>query len=143
MPSADVLVLDTHIWLDVALGRERALSARVLRKLDRAAVEGSLYVAAITPWEVATLVRRGKIRVNGSVAEFIAESLRETRTAVAPLEPSIAVDSVELPAWDHRDPADRMIVATARHLGAVLVTRDAAILDYAASRKAVRALEPG
>jgi PIN domain nuclease of toxin-antitoxin system len=143
MPSADVLVLDTHIWLDVALGRERALSPRILRKLDRAAIAGSLYVAAITPWEVATLVRVGRIRVNGPVAEFITESLRETRTAVAPLEPSIAVDSVELPAWDHRDPADRMIVATARHLGAVLLTRDAAILDYAATRKAVRALEPG
>jgi PIN domain nuclease of toxin-antitoxin system len=54
----------------------------------------------------------------------------------------VAVDAVHLPAWDHRDPADRMIVATARHLGAVRVTRDAAILDYAATGKGVRVLEP-
>lgn len=140
MPSADVVLLDTHIWLDVALGRQRGMTTRVLRKCDRAASAGSLYVAAITPWEVAMLARGGKIRVNSPLREFIEESLRETRTAVAPLEPAIAVDAVELPAWDHRDPVDRMIVATARHLEALLVTRDAAILDYASRVKAVRVL---
>jgi PIN domain nuclease of toxin-antitoxin system len=143
MPRAEVVLLDTHIWLDVALGRRRGMSARVLRKCESAAAAGSLYVAAITPWEVAMLTRGGKIRVSGTVFEFITESLRETRTAVAPLEPAIAVDAVELPSWNHRDPADRMIVATARHIEAVLVTRDTAILDYAASVKAVRVLETG
>jgi PIN domain nuclease of toxin-antitoxin system len=142
MPNADVALLDTHIWLDVALGRERSIAARVLRRLERAAAAGTLYVAAITPWEIGMLARAGKIRVNGSVLEFLTESLRDTRTAVAPLEPAVAVDAVELPAWDHRDPADRMIVATARYLGAVLVTRDTAILDYASSTKAVRVLAP-
>jgi PIN domain nuclease of toxin-antitoxin system len=142
MPSADVVLLDTHIWLDVALGRRRRMSTRVLRKCESAAAAGSLYVAAITPWEVATLAGGGKIRVSGTVLEFITESLRETRTAVAPLEPTIAVDAVELPSWSHRDQADRIIVATARHIEAVLVTRDTAILDYAASVKAVRVLEP-
>jgi PIN domain nuclease of toxin-antitoxin system len=142
MPSADVILLDTHVWLDVALGRKGNMDTRIIRKLDRAAAAGSLYVAAITPWEVAILVRRGKVRISGPVLEFITESLRETRTAVAPLEPSVVVDAVELPAWEHRDPADRMVVATARHLGGVLVTRDTEILDYAASTKAVRVLEP-
>ncbi len=47
-----------------------------------------------------------------------------------------------LPAWKHADPADRLIVATARHLNALLVTRDGAILDYAEESKAVRTLEP-
>ncbi len=49
MPSANVVLLDTHIWLDVALGRQRGMGARVMRKLDRGAAAGSLYVAAITP----------------------------------------------------------------------------------------------
>jgi len=87
------------------------------------------------------LARAGKIRVDGPVLGFITEALRDTRTAVAPLEPVVAVDAVELPTWDHRDPADRIIVATARKMGAVLVTRDTAILDYAESTKAVRVLE--
>ena len=142
MPKGEAFVLDTHVWLDVAVGRERSFTARVRRSLDRAAVAGALYVAAVTPWEVAMLARAGKIRVAGPLLGFVTESLRETRTAVAPLEPAIAVDAVELPAWDHRDPADRLIVATARNLGAVLVPRDAAILDYARTVKAVRVLEP-
>jgi PIN domain nuclease of toxin-antitoxin system len=58
------------------------------------------------------------------------------------MERVIAVDAVELPPWDHRDPADRMIVATARHIGALFVTRDTAILDYASRTKAVRVLAP-
>jgi PIN domain nuclease of toxin-antitoxin system len=76
------------------------------------------------------------------VLEFITEALRATRTAVAPLEPAIAVDAVELPAWEHRDPSDRLIVATTRFLKGVSVTRDSAILEYAAGAKAVRVLEP-
>lgn len=53
----------------------------------------------------------------------------------------VSVDAVNLPAWDHADPLDRIIVATARRLGAALVTADSAILDYAAATKAVRVIE--
>jgi PIN domain nuclease of toxin-antitoxin system len=126
----------------VAFGCEKSVSPRVLRRLDKAADAGALYVAAVTPWEVAMLARAGKVRVGGPVLAFVTEALRETRTAVVPLDAAIGVDAVELPAWDHRDPADRMIVATARALGAVLVTRDGAILEYAETVKAVRVLAP-
>ena len=96
MPKGEAFVLDTHVWLDVAVGRERSFTARVRRSLERAAVAGALYVAAVTPWEVAMLARAGKVRVAGPLLGFVTESLRETRTAVAPLEPAIAVDAVEL-----------------------------------------------
>ena len=142
MPSAEVFVLDTHIWLDVAFGRSTRFAMRVRRRLEVAANGGSLYVAAITPWKVAMLVRKGKVRVSGSVLDFVVGALRETRTAVISLEPAIAVDAVDLPAWEHRDPADRLIVASARLLDAVLVTRDSAILDYAKAVSAVRVIDP-
>jgi PIN domain nuclease of toxin-antitoxin system len=141
MPAADAIVLDTHVWLDVASGRGR-VTPRIMRKLERAGDAGVLYVAAITPWEVAMLARAGKLRVAGSVLQWLVGALQDTQTAVAPLEPAIAVDAVELPAWEHGDPADRLIVATARHLDAVLVTRDTTILEYAAAARAVRAIEP-
>lgn len=141
MPTAEPIVLDTHVWLDVAFGRGR-MARPVLRKLDRAGEVGLLYVAAITPWEVAMLARAGKLRVAGTVLGWLAGALAGTRTAVAPLEPAIAVDAVELPEWEHGDPADRLIVATARHLNATLITRDTTILDYADEVKAVRAIEP-
>jgi PIN domain nuclease of toxin-antitoxin system len=141
MRSAEPIVLDTHVWLDVAYGRGR-IAPRLSRKLERAGASGVLYVAAITPWEVAVLVRAGKLRVAGPLLEWLVSALQQTRTAVAPLDPAIAVDAVDLPAWDHGDPADRLIVATTRHLGAMLVTRDTEILDYADEVKAVRVVEP-
>ncbi|GMV16789.1 MAG: ribonuclease VapC22 [Polyangiaceae bacterium] len=142
MPATEPIVLDTHVWLDVAFGRGR-FARRLARRLERAAEDGVLYVAAITPWEVAMLARGGKLRVAGPTLGWLLGALSATRTAVAPLDPEVAVDAVELPAWQRGDPADRLIVATARRLGATLVTRDAAILDYAEETTAVRVTEPG
>jgi PIN domain nuclease of toxin-antitoxin system len=141
MPRADPYVLDTHVWLDIAFGRGR-MAPRLLRRLDAAAGAGTLYVAAITPWEVAMLARGGKLRVREPTLEWLERALRATRTSVAPLDPTISVDAVELPEWRHADPADRLIVATSRRLNAILITRDVEILDYAQKTKAVRALEP-
>ena len=141
MSTTEPLVLDTHVWLDVAFGRGR-FAPRVRRWVDAAARASTLYVAAITPWEVAMLARSGKVRVAGPTLDWLTKAFQLTCTAVAPFEPSVAVDSVELPAWTHGDPADRMIVATARSMNARLVTRDTAILDYGAATKAVRVLEP-
>ena len=141
MPIAEPIVLDTHVWLDVACGRGKLLP-RVMRKLERAAAGGVLYLAAISPWEIAMLARAGKLRVRGPVLHWLLEALQATRTAVAELHPAIAVDAVELPSWEHSDPADRLIVATARYLEGTLVTRDQAILRYAARVRTVRAVEP-
>jgi PIN domain nuclease of toxin-antitoxin system len=141
MSKVEALVLDTHVWLDIALGRGR-IAAKVMRKIDAAAAAGVLYVAAITPWEVAMLARSGKLRVSGPTCEWLSKALRDTCTAIAPLDLAVAVDAVELPAWAHGDPADRIIVATARFMNALLITRDGAILDYGAKAHTVRILEP-
>lgn len=141
MPGADSIVLDTHIWIDVAFGRG-GFAPRILRKLDRAAAAGRLHVAAITCWEIAMLAREGKLHVRGTVLGWLEQALELTRTSVVSFVPAIAVDAVELPSWGHADPADRIIVATARHLGASLVTRDTEILEYAENAKAVQAVEP-
>jgi PIN domain nuclease of toxin-antitoxin system len=97
----------------------------------------------MTPWEIAMGAKTGRIRVKGTVLDWIDAALKAVAASVAPVEPAVAVDAVDLPgSWHHRDPVDRLIVATARHLDAILVTADTAILDYAAKTKAVRVLEP-
>ena len=136
----EAIVLDTHAWIDIAYGRTR-MSKEGKRAVDRAANAGLLYVSAITPWEIAMLVRSGKLRIPAGALQWIEEGLRVTKTIVSPIEPMVAVDAVELPAWDHSDPADRLIVATARALEARLVTRDTAILDYAKQVRSVRIIE--
>jgi PIN domain nuclease of toxin-antitoxin system len=139
MTSPEPIVLDTHVWKMLVDGDRFA--PRVLRKIDSAAKSNALYVAAVTIWELAMLVGKGALRLNAPTLRWVTEAVHASRVAVFPLEPSIAVDAAELGGF-HGDPADRMIVATARHLSATLVTRDSKLLDYASRTHNVRAVEP-
>ena len=87
------------------------------------------------------LVTKGMLKIGAPTLAWIADAVHASHVIVHPLEPSIAVDAAELAAF-HGDPADRMIVATARHLRAALVTRDGGILEWANATNNVRVLEP-
>lgn len=87
-------------------------------------------VAAITPWEIAMLASRGRLQLGRPVSDWLAAALNPDFVSLLPLLPPIAVDSCTLPGSFHADPADRMIVATARHHGLTLLTADAAIRAY-------------
>lgn len=137
---SEAVVLDTHIWKMYVDGDR--FSRRALRRIDAAASDGRLYVAAITIWEIAMLVHKRALRLNVPRLEWVSQAIHGSRAVVHPLEPSIAVDSMELGSAFHGDPADRMIVATARHLNAILVTKDGDILDWAEKTENVRVLEP-
>lgn len=139
MAAAEALVLDTHVWKMLVDGDRFA--PRVLRKIDAAAKAGTLYIAAVSVCELAMLVARGALRLNAPTLQWVTAAVHESRVTVFPLEPALAVDAAELGAF-HGDPADRMIAATARHLGATLITRDAKLLDYAAESRNLRAIEP-
>jgi PIN domain nuclease of toxin-antitoxin system len=133
-----MLVLDTHALIWAHLGVR--IPAKIGRRIEAAGRDNELFISAITPWEIALGVRRGRIKIAGDVLEWIQGALDALSAAVASLEPAIAVDAVDL-AWDHADPSDRIIVATARRLGASLVTADTEILEFASSTIAVRVLE--
>jgi PIN domain nuclease of toxin-antitoxin system len=118
-----------------------SLSAKLVKRIDDARANGRLGVAAISVWEIAMLAAKGILKLNGPTLAWISGAIQGSGAVVHPLEPAIAVDSSELSLF-HGDPADRMIVATARHVSAALVTRDAKILDWAETTKGVRVLEP-
>jgi PIN domain nuclease of toxin-antitoxin system len=125
------LLLDTHVWLwVVAGGPELSYAAR--EAIAAAVGTGTLRISAISLWEVAMLETRGRIILGKPTGLWLDEALADPGPAIEPLTPRIAVESCELPEVFHADPADRMIVATARVTDAKLVTRDRRILDYAA-----------
>jgi len=120
-----VTVLDTHAWIWWA-GASKKLSAKARRQIDESAKLG---VSAISCWEVAMLVAKGRLELDRDVLTWIDQALALPRVELLPLTPRIAVGSVALGDDFQGDPADRIIVATARELDAKLVTRDGPIRD--------------
>jgi PIN domain nuclease of toxin-antitoxin system len=128
--GSPLLLVDTHtlIWMVEEAPR---LGVQAAEALNRAGWENRIAVSAITPWEIAVLVSKGRLQLGADVMQWIREALAKPGVQLVPLEPEIAVASTRLPFEMHIDPADRILVATARHLGATLVTADRALLELA------------
>jgi PIN domain nuclease of toxin-antitoxin system len=125
-------LLDTHAWLWLTQGNP-ALGTEARNRITEAATTGRLRLATISLWEIAMLASRGRIELAKPALAWIGEALARSRVALEPLSPEIAVESCALPAGFRSDPADQIIVATARVTGAALMTRDRDILAYAAA----------
>ncbi|MEF2546191.1 type II toxin-antitoxin system VapC family toxin [Aurantimonas sp. E1-2-R+4] len=126
-----MILIDTHvlIWL---LGDDPKLGDATRDIIGREAGRGAVAISAITPWEIALLTQKGRLSLATDVGLWIDAALSRPSIRLLPLEPSIAVASVSLPGSFHPDPADRFIVATARHHGIRIATVDRAILSYGA-----------
>lgn len=125
------LLLDTHVWIWLMLANaELAIGERNV--INRAAASGQLRIAAISVWEAALLASRGRVAVGRPLGQWLTEAVSAPGLSIEPLLPQVAVEACSLPESFHRDPADRLIVATARVSNSALITRDRRILDYAA-----------
>jgi PIN domain nuclease of toxin-antitoxin system len=101
-----------------------------------AALADGVFVSPVSAWEVGLLSRPGRattIRFLPDPKTWFARVLAAPAIREAPFTPDIAIDSAHLPPPLHGDPADRLLIATARHLGVPIVTRDRQITAYAAS----------
>jgi PIN domain nuclease of toxin-antitoxin system len=128
------VLLDTHalVWLQDGM-LERGAANLMLA----AARRGELLVSTVSAWEIGLLHR--KALRGGCAPSFVPDPKTWFARAVAapgikemPMTADIAIDSSFLPEPVHGDPGDRLLIATARQLGASLATRDQTILDYAA-----------
>jgi len=126
-----VILADTHVvvW---AVEENRRLGPNARRLLIEAAAVDALFISVVSCWEIAMLAERGKLALSLEVSLWIERNLNRPGVRWAQLEPAISVDSVRLPGSFHNDPADRWLVATARHFGLPLLTADRAILAYSA-----------
>ena len=122
------------------LGMTRLLSKGALEAIRSAESEGNVRVSPISIWELALLERRGRIGLPVNIQVWVEQALSKPGIALAPLTPEIMIETVHLPGDLHGDPADRMLVATARISGATLLTKDARVIRYAKQRH-VRAIE--
>lgn len=121
------VVLDTHAWIAHAAEPNRL--SRVARgAIQRSDARGGLVIADVTLWEAAHRARAGRIRLDEPLRMWLAAALERTKVRVEAITPEIAALAVDL-GFVHADPADRLIVATAKALGVPLVTSDGKIQD--------------
>ncbi|MYE24723.1 MAG: type II toxin-antitoxin system VapC family toxin [Gammaproteobacteria bacterium] len=124
-----MIILDTHVLL-WALGDSARLGSHARARIEEERQARSVGISAITPWEIALLVDKGRLELATDVRDFINTALDWPGIELCPIDATVAVDSVRLPGNAHADPADRFLIATARNRSATLVTADAKILSY-------------
>ena len=129
MNETPKLLLDTHVWVWLMEGSPD-LDESARATVGQSARGGQLIVAAISVWEVAMLERKGRLILSLPPLEWLRKALTAPGIGLSPLSPEIAVEACHLPGALHKDPADRIIVATARTESARLMTRDRTIIDY-------------
>lgn len=134
-----LVLLDTHVWVWLLDGSTR-LGPKARKAIQRSAADEAVLVSAISPWEVAMLVNKGRLVLDRDVGEWVQVALSLPGIRLEPLSPEIAVASTRLPGEIHGDPADRMLAATTRHRGSTLVTADQLLLNYNAQGH-IRALD--
>lgn len=122
-----MILLDTHvlIWLDAG---SQQIGRQTRARMDAALVRGELAVSAITFWEIAMLLEKGRLEMAMDIDSWRRELL-ESGLIEIPLDGSIGIRAARLQDF-HGDPADRIIVATALELSAALVSADEKILSW-------------
>lgn len=124
-----MIVLDTHIWVWWVHG-EKELTATQDAFIAEHETDG-IGVSAISCWEVAKLVEYRRLILPCDAAEWFRLAPAYPGVQLLGLTPEIALESTRLPGSFHRDPADQIIVATARIYDCTLLTSDSKIVNYA------------
>lgn len=125
-----MIVLDTHALVWWASGNDAQLSPSAAQAIAIEMQGGQIVVSSISAWELAMLVARGRLHLSMDVEAWLSVVGQIEAVRFVPVDNEIAVKSISLPGEFHKDPADRMIVATARKLAAPLVTADERIRAY-------------
>ena len=126
-----MILLDTHVLLWWALEPER-LSPKAMELCARMEGEGG-FASAISIWELAIKVERKKLELPLSIEDFVGRLETSGIVELVPVDTAIWLRSARLP-WEHRDPADRVIVATAELKSPPLLTKDAVLHAQAPAR---------
>lgn len=129
MNESSPLLLDTHAAIWVVEDQPIALEAK--EAIEAAYRAGrTVFVSAISAWEIGLLVARNRLGLSIKPERWFQRLLAVEGVRLAELSPDVLTASSFLPGEPPRDPADRIIVATARDLGAILITRDRLLLKY-------------
>ncbi|NJO82800.1 MAG: type II toxin-antitoxin system VapC family toxin [Blastochloris sp.] len=123
-----MIVLDTHIWVWWVHDDKQLLKA--YKEYIEQNEQNGIGISAISCWEVAKLVEYGRLNLPVAITDWFDQALAYPGVRLLDLTPRIAIESTQLPSPFHKDPADQIIVATARVYQVPLVTIDGKMRQY-------------
>jgi PIN domain nuclease of toxin-antitoxin system len=123
-------IIDTHILIWSLIEKDK-LTQNEITSISQAQLDGLLLISSISLWEIAMLVNKKKINVFARVVDFLADIENLHGIQIIQIDSKIASESISFTNNFHGDPADRMIVATAKVHSANLITRDQKIIQWA------------
>ncbi|VAX29683.1 hypothetical protein MNBD_NITROSPIRAE01-488 [hydrothermal vent metagenome] len=132
--AEELILLDTHVWIWLLNGNDQLISKTCLSVINQSVQSSNIRVSAISIWELGMLESKGRIQIPTNCLDWVNKALEAPGILLAPMSPKIAIESSRLPGKFHGDPADRLIVSTARILDATLMTRDKEIISYGAQK---------
>jgi PIN domain nuclease of toxin-antitoxin system len=125
-----VILLDTHVLFWWATKDTVRLTAAARAAISEELPDGEILVSSITAWEIALLAGRRRLNLALDVAKWLSTFGEISEFRFIPVDNEIGIEAVNLPGEFHKDPADRIIVATARKFGAPIITADEKIRAY-------------
>jgi len=125
-----MVVIDTHVlvWWVSGVDALSAAADKVIKKT--LAGDSEVIISSISAWEISMLIENGRLVLSMDVESWIDEVSQIDGVRFVPVDNEIGIKSTMLPGEFHKDPADRIIVATARKLAVPLVTADEKIIHY-------------
>jgi PIN domain nuclease of toxin-antitoxin system len=123
-----MMLLDTHVWW-WALNEPNKLSSKALKVIKKNP-PCQRAIASISMWEFAMMVSTGRVEIRIPLDQWLDQAVNKSGLEVFDLSPKVASESCKLPGEFHKDPADRIIVATARINNLTLITKDKKIINY-------------
>lgn len=124
-----MIVLDTHalIWW---ISKPEKLSSKARKEIEKNSKKQEIIISTISTWEIYLLIKNNKLELSQDVDSWIQKVEQLSPVLFVSVDNTIAAKSVNLPEPFHKDPADRIIIATALTIGATLITSDRKILKY-------------
>ena len=123
-----LILLDTCAL--IFLNEKARIAAAAIEEMRAAKEGGVTYISPISAWEVGMLVSRGRLQLLIRPERWFANLFDAPGVRIADMSPDLLIASSYLPGKPPKDPTDRILAATARELGAMLITRGRALLDY-------------
>lgn len=134
------ILLDTHVFILLITGHSIIANA-FINTFENLARSQHVFISPISFLEIGMLVEKKRIEIDRDALDWINQALEYSKINIVPMTPRIAIMSTRLPGEIHGDPADKILIASAYELNAVLITCDKKILEYA-SGKLFYALDP-